>query len=1468
MPATDHYWRPLGTMHKVFAVSALALLAATVLMVVKDEDRGWRHYQAEAEELRFKKLEAERAGLETPDYERQKRELEEQAAEAKREYNAQAGERAPQEDELRKLSGEVELAERQSKFQNAVRDVARADYDLAVRDNKPADELEERKRAFDQEQEKSSVLAQELERKKARRDEVKAKLAEFDARREEIAARIKKFEEEQQRIKEQIAQLRPGAVGDWFAAFKRDMKRWPIINGFNPELTLQDKQDWMPELKQQLGMARVARFDRCRACHVHIDRFAGDVPEFPFGEFDEGKYPHPFCSHPRPDVYVTASSPHARDKFGCTICHDGDGSGTGFQTAEHTPADPGQAHHWEEEHSWHSNHFWEYPMLPKQFIESTCLKCHHSVIELGINEKFGPTAPKVFAGYNLIREFGCFGCHEINGFDGARPIGPDLRLEPQTAEEAAKIAADPNQVAGRMRKVGPSLRHVGSKSTGEFLAYWTEEPKRFRPATRMPQFFHLSNQHDDLARQLQPVELAAISAYLLDKSQPLDLLKPEDGYQPNAERGKTLFSQRGCLACHSHDDPAFDGIKSDFGPNLTKVHEKIKDFNWLYTWLRDPVRHHPRTRMPNLFLNAEGEGEARVDPAADIAAFLLQGGPRPFPEIALPGPYLGAHVRKFAESDLRRFGLAEPAGVVVTDVLPGTAATRLIKVAEDGGETPDTLVPDDILVRFGEAGLTSPEQLDALVAATPTGTRVTLTLLRDRSEESRDAFISDPLTDLTRLFLGKSLSLVRLNQAFEQRRYPLPDEAYRPAADGTLPDLRLFIKGDEIELAVQDKDAEVSPEEWEHRKLVYIGRRTISRYGCFGCHDIPGFEEARPIGTALQDWGRKDTSKLALEHIEEYLHHHGEAPLVLNTIDVSTALREKLRELAAPLEHGVQVTDVPRTGTAARAVNRDDGRPNALAPGDIIVSYNGEPVTTPGQLETLSRRAIPGAPLTLGVLRLDADGKAVSNLDLVVRPDGSTTERIAEIAQAAIEDDRGTHEERMAAFFYESLLHHGRPGFLWEKLRDPRSYDFRKTETKGWDERLRMPEFPFDDQQIEQIATFVLGLVADPPPSHYLYQPEGRAHDRIEGERLLEQYNCTACHSLSMPKILVGLSEEILPPPGLSADENQRALDLFLRLRPPRDPHTGEKLKTGEPVIGFHGTIAGRPNPEDDPEDQLWSFDLWEPLSLDGDVYLPFRKIVVPNRQFVGTEPGRGGDLAEWLIPRLATSLFGGDAAKARQAAPPTLWRQGQKVQTPWTYQFLKNPQQVRFTTVLRMPRFNLSDEEAQSLANYFAAVDGVAYPYQLNRRQDPQYLAGKEQEFREKHPEAKGDYLTDSWKLLNAPLCIKCHSLGGREYKVTDPLKDVHAPDLDRVQQRLRPEWAQVWVYRPQWILPYTSMPVNFAANNPQFPELFGADPAEQGEAAVNALMNYARMMEVHGETIYNPPTVATPAAGSGGGE
>ena len=292
-------------------------------------------------------------------------------------------------------------------------------------------------------------------------------------------------------------------------------------------------------------------------------------------------------------------------------------------------------------------------------------------------------------------------------------------------------------------------------------------------------------------------------------------------------------------------------------------------------------------------------------------------------------------------------------------------------------------------------------------------------------------------------------------------------------SDRAIPE-EIGASGDERVLVVPDGEPTPDDAVWKDRKLRYIGMRSVARYGCYGCHDIPGYEDARPIGVALQDWGRKDTSKLGLEHIEEFLHHHGE-------------------------------------------------------------------------------------------------------------PDHSSTLDRVENAMSMAKD--GTHSseelepELTQAYFYNSLLHHGRPGFIWQKLRGPRTYDFKKTETKGYDERLRMPKFPLKEDEVEAIATFVLGLVADSPSEKYIYNPGVEKKTRVEGEFLLAKYNCTGCHMMDLPKFSFGVNlEEDVFPTKWTDQDHKSAEDLLLSMHRPRKVLTGETRKfvvDGEevelPVASFHG---------------------------------------------------------------------------------------------------------------------------------------------------------------------------------------------------------------------------------------------------------------------------------------------------------
>jgi cytochrome c551/c552 len=576
------------------------------------------------------------------------------------------------------------------------------------------------------------------------------------------------------------------------------------------------------------------------------------------------------------------------------------------------------------------------------------------------------------------------------------------------------------------------------------------------------------------------------------------------------------------------------------------------------------------------------------------------------------------------------------------------------------------------------------------------------------------------------------------------------------------------VKGDEQLLVA---DANTTPEKLERKKLLYVGRRSISRLGCTGCHDIPGLEEAKSIGTGLADWGRKETSKLAFEQIIPYL---------------------TMRQQEAS-EHG---------------------------DGDSEIKAGGHFVSEHGASENGAGH--------------DAHAWHLTTRD--VNPD--------------------------AGFYIDALLNHGREGFIWQKLRQPRSYDYKKTESKDYTERLRMPQFNFTPEERESVITFVLGLVAEPPAAKYVYKGTPRAQAIAKGSQLLEKYNCVGCHTTLMETwtfdykpFKEGDATSFAPPPPWTDY-------AFL------EPHfTPEELaaskKTDRRGLG-HATITGMPKAEvgeDDEGKPLYFFELWKSLPIDGRVWAEGgQDVPVVDGTITKKSPPRGGDLARLLHPVvLANEQKTNPNAKSSDAwgwVPPPLVGEGRKVQPNWLHNFLLDPYQIRPAVVLRMPKFNMSSAEAGALVNYFAAADNAVYPYEFDPRTREQYLSSADAS----HP----DRLSQALKIMtDNNYCVKCHFIG--DFAPAGAVAAM-APQLDRVSQRLRPEFLQKWIGNPKRLLPYTGMPVNFPPDKPADQKLFAGSSEDQLNAVVDLLLNWPTYMTDQTSIkpmVKPPPTTPPPMAG-----
>jgi cytochrome c551/c552 len=1046
--------------------------------------------------------------------------------------------------------------------------------------------------------------------------------------------------------------------------------------------------------------------------------------------------PHPYSSHPRLDLFVGSLSPHKMNDVGCTICHDGQGSATAFQWASHTPNTPGEADKWKKEHGWFNNHHWIFPMLPTRFAESSCLKCHFDVTELEPSDRFpDPPAPKLTKGHDLIRQYGCFGCHEINGFDGPnRRRGPDMRTEPMYFAAAAQLLMDPgldneqkklareviahpeldeprrllaesirsdaaqsqsgdkahsskllptsqklatiigadDVTPGQLRKVGPSLRHVASKVDKAFLYDWVKEPKHFRPTTKMPQFFGL-----------------------------FDHLVPELAN----EDGKLVMKESRGLAEAKRFEPVEIRAVAEYLLSASQPFEYVKP--------SDSKAESASVERGKFMFQTRGclacHQHADFPDAHDKQGPNLTG---------LGGKLDTSKGKQWLYSWVR-----EPNRYHSRTVMPNLFLEP-IKGAD--GKTTDPA-----------ADIT--EYLLQSKSAQPDG----------KPWEP----VKMPEVDASAL---DDLVLTFLRAVFTE------EQSKKYLTTGIPEDRRAELKGDEVVLVgINPLTAE--------KKLQYVGRRTISRLGCAGCHDIPSYEDAKPIGTGLADWGRKETSKLAFEQIIEYLtetnggqhgHTHG--------------------------EHG---------------------------------SAHGEAATEASDHHGLNPRELDKEP------GLEGSG-----------------------------------------YYFQALLNHEREGFIWQKIREPRSYDFKKTENKKYTDRLRMPQFNLTADEREAIITFVLGLVAEPPAAKYVYKAAPRRQAELNGQKLLTKYNCSGCHTTKMGSWTFNYDPASPPVPGDVVD--------YPFLSPHFSPQEIEESKKVDRRGLGVATVTGMKGPEDFEDDDgkpIYLVVPWKAAVIDGKVWWPGKQAVqVPAARLEGSpRPPVGGEFARMLQPLAFVegkkSVANALPDNAWGWVPPPLVGEGKKVLTGWLHDFLLDPYPIRPAVMLRMPKFNMSSAEASQLANYFAAVDGAEFPYEFKPRIPTESLASESSPQRERLDLALKVVTSNTY-------CVQCHKVG--DFTPNQPSGFGMAPNLAAVQQRLRPEYLREWIASPKTKIPYTTMPDNIPYKNKgneptEVQKILGGSTEEQVQTVVDFLLNYDRYME--GKTSIKPlvkpaASVPQPAAANGG--
>lgn len=174
---------------------------------------------------------------------------------------------------------------------------------------------------------------------------------------------------------------------------------------------------------------------------------------------------------------------------------------------------------------------------------------------------------------------------------------------------------------------------------------------------------------------------------------------------------------------------------------------------------------------------------------------------------------------------------------------------------------------------------------------------------------------------------------------------------------------------------------------------------------------------------------------------------------------------------------------------------------------------------------------------------------------------------------------------------------------------------------------------------------------------------------------------------------------------------------------------------------------------------------------------------------------------------------------------PPNLNTQGSRTQADWLYHFLADPTEVRFWMNVRMPSFNFTNEEANTLISGFLAMDG-AQPF--DEEQERVYDRAE---------------LRVGAQLLDQLQCERCHIAAAAGTMEASQL----APSFRLSGERLTHDWIVDWMLDPQSITPGTQMP-QFWPTDQQgnrltpLPDVLDGDPMAQMRAVASYLMNYDR--------------------------
>lgn len=515
------------------------------------------------------------------------------------------------------------------------------------------------------------------------------------------------------------------------------------------------------------------------------------------------------------------------------------------------------------------------------------------------------------------------------------------------------------------------------------------------------------------------------------------------------------------------------------------------------------------------------------------------------------------------------------------------------------------------------------------------------------------------------------------------------------------------------------------------------GRQLIVRFNCVGCHQLQDIERPAMLGPDLTNVG----TKVSREWIYKWLKD----PRTLNDADGKV--------------------NVDGVYTNPRMPKFQLSEQELLALSAYLSQQHSKPLAryhfSPSVLAAASRG---GDAADQGQVRFNAMF-CVTCHALAVDRGGETT---------LIGGDIGPELTKVGTKV--------KPEWLVAWLRDPQSYL----------QHTRMPQYQWSDKDLYEVTQYISKRLTDPDLLKDVPElaPPTDADVQL-GRLLFVEKGCAECHVIEgvTPRSDFGpdlSAEGMSAGPYLSEVKKPRKLSVQLHFAKGDIEHLeiNESVVPRSMIAYIQAKIT---NPASvTPENHMPQFHLSQPdldditialLSMVGSpaTNRTYNSLIVSNthEEFHPEGP------FEPLYTRYKCSQchtfngYGGTLA-------PDLSYEGSRSRREWLVQFLENPQTLRPTLTVRMPHFNMSEQDATTIADYLSTS-------LQNPNVKPSAI--DEMEFTPTMAQHGKELFETEYG------CQSCHTIGSAGGYV--------GPSLNNVGNWLTPAWIEAWLYNPQSLVP-----------------------------------------------------------------